>query len=137
MSDEYTYRSGGGCLDNLLWLGLIVGGLLFLASLGGDYEHTETTTNTRAGVLSGNQVEVLSRNQLNLWSDVQNCYGDYSCLTVISTTTTTAESTTTSNTDVTGERNVIYSQFDGRPLCWDPAINTYTDLACDPQGGQP
>ena len=81
-----------------------------------------TTQNTRSGTASGNQVEVMSRNQLNLWSDVQNCYGDYSCMTVISTTTSTVQNTTTdtrNTTTVNGDRNVIYSS-DGTKLCPDP-----------------
>lgn len=75
------------------------------------------TTNTRSGTASGNQVEVMSRNQLNLWSDVNNCYGDYSCMTVISTTTSTVQNTTTdTRTNVNGDRNVVVGS-DGAQLC--------------------
>jgi hypothetical protein len=94
-----------------------------------------STSNSRTGTLSGNQVEVMSRNQLNLWSDVQNCYGDYSCMTVVSTTTsTTANTTTDTRTTVNGDRNVVIGS-DGAQLCEDPVTHIMTTTAC--QGGQP
>jgi hypothetical protein len=101
-----------------------------------------TTTSTRSGTASGNQAELMSRNQLNLWSDVQNCYGDYSCMTVISTTSTTVDNTstsidTTTRTDVSGNGNTITSPINGALLCWDAALNTYTSSACGQQGGTP
>jgi hypothetical protein len=86
------YRSGGlGCI----WVAAAAFVILLLIAGGGGHGTTGGTnptnaTNSRTGTLSGNQVEVMSRNQLNLWSDVQNCYGDYSCMTIISTTTSTA-----------------------------------------------
>ena len=75
------------------------------------------TTNTRSGTASGNQVEVMSRNQLNLWSDVQNCYGDGSRPTIITTTTNTVQNTSTdTRTTVDGDRNVVIGS-DGARLC--------------------
>jgi len=94
------------------------------------------TTNTRSGTASGNQVEVMSRNQLNLWSDVQNCYGDASCITVITTTTSTVQNTTTdtrNTTTVNGDRNVVIGS-DGARLCEDPVTHIMTTTACE--GGQ-
>lgn len=92
------------------------------------------TTNTRSGTASGNQVEVMSRNQLNLWSDVQNCYGDGSCVTVITTTTTSTQNTSTdTRTTVNGDRNVVIGS-DGARLCEDPVTHIMTTTACE--GGQ-
>jgi hypothetical protein len=90
-----------------------------------------TTNNTRSGTASGNQVEVLSRNQLNLWSDVQNCYGDYSCMTIVTTTTSTVD--TRNTTTVNGDRNVVIGS-DGARLCEDPTTHIYSTMACE---GQP
>lgn len=123
MDENTSDRRGLGCI----W-GLIAGMAIVLLILGsgGPSSKNDTPgssiTNNRAGTASGNQVEVMSRNQLNLWSDVQNCYGDYSCMTVISTTTSTVQNTTTdtrNTTTVNGDRNVIYSS-DGTKLCPDP-----------------
>ena len=93
-----------------------------------------TTQNTRSGTASGNQVEVMSRNQLNLWSDVQNCNGDWSCVTIITTTTSTVQNTSTdTRTTVNGDRNVVIGS-DGARLCEDPATHIMTTTACE--GGQ-
>ena len=79
------YRPGGlGCI----WLAAAAFVVMLLVVSGGGRSTTGGTnptdaTNSRTGTLSGNQVEVMSRNQLNLWSDVQNCYGGYSCMTII------------------------------------------------------
>jgi hypothetical protein len=89
-----------------------------------------TTQNTRSGTASGNQVEVMSRNQLNLWSDVQNCYGDNSCITVITSTTSTVQNTSTdTRTTVNGDRNVVIGS-DGAQLCEDPQTHIFTTAAC-------
>lgn len=129
------YRPGGiGCI----WLAAAALVVMLLVMSGGGRSTTGGTnptdaTNSRTGTLSGNQVEVMSRNQLNLWSDVQNCYGDYSCMTIISTTTSTATSTTVDNTrnttTVTGDRNVVIGS-DGAKLCEDPQTHIYTTTAC-------
>lgn len=147
-ADGYTYRSGGmGCGT---WFSLGALAVLLLLALPSDRTSTQratsspgnsASTSTRAGTASGNQVELGSRNQLNLWSDVQNCYGDYSCMTVISTTSTTVDNTstsidTTTRTDVSGNGNTITSPINGKTLCWDEAIQMYTDIACG-QGGAP
>jgi len=136
--DEYNSdRRGLGCI----W-GLIAGMAIVLLILGsgGPSSKNDTPgssiTNNRAGTASGNQVEVMSRNQLNLWSDVQNCYGDYSCVTVITNTTTTVQNTTTdtrNTTTVNGDRNVVIGS-DGARLCEDPVTHIYTTSACE--GGQ-
>ena len=116
------YRPSGGGLGCVWWV--MVGALivLFVMASGPSKSSTNPTnaTNSRTGTLSGNQVEVMSRNQLNLWSDVQNCYGDYSCMTIVTTTTSTAENTTVDNTrnttTVNGDRNVVIGS-NGDRLC--------------------
>lgn len=78
-----------------------------------------TTQNTRSGTASGNQVDILSKNQLNIASDVTNCFGDGSCPTIITTTTTTVQNTTNdtrNTTTVNGDRNVVIGS-DGARLC--------------------
>ena len=136
MMDEY--RPSGSGLGCIWWV--MVGALivLFVMASGPSKSGTNPTnaTNSRTGTLSGNQVEVMSRNQLNLWSDVQNCYGDYSCMTVISTTTSTVQNTTTdtrNTTTVNGDRNVVIGS-DGAQLCEDPVTHIMTTTACE--GGQ-
>lgn len=120
---------------------MAAGGLCVLVAAmmmpgGGKSGEGGATTNSRTGTLSGNQVEVMSRNQLNLWSDVQNCYGDYSCMTVVTTTTSTVQNTTTdtrNTTTVNGDRNVVIGS-DGARLCEDPVTHIFTTTACE--GGQ-
>lgn len=119
---------GRSCASDVLmyvFIGVIA--IIVIATLSGGGDDG-STTNSRTGTLSGNQVELMSRNQLNLWSDVQNCYGDGSCSQVMTTTT----STSSVNTRITGDRNVIIGS-DGTPLCVDPATGIYS--ACD--GVQP
>jgi hypothetical protein len=88
--------------------------LLFaaLAMMGGDDQANGNTA------FSGN--EVLSRNQVNVLSDVYNtfydCYGAYSCVTTTNTTSTTTTSTTNAPVNVEGERNVVTG---GLRLCID------------------
>lgn len=119
MNDEYN-SNGLGCG---WWM--VAGALcvLFAAMMlpgdgkSGSGSGSGNATNSRTGTLSGNQVEVMSRNQLNLWSDVQNCNGDWSCVTVISTTTNTTQNTTTdTRTTVNGDRNVVIGS-NGDRLC--------------------
>ena len=131
MSDDYTYRSGPGCLP---WLLIGLGIVAFLA-LPGDYTSNKTDTHNRSGVLSGNQMELMSRNQLNIASDVVNCYGDYSCLTVITTTTSTVSNAST-DMSLDGDRNVV-QQTGGGMECYDAALKRYTPEACQAQGVQP
>ena len=131
MSD-YTSSSsgGGGCL---FWILFILGCLVVSAGMG-DYE--STGDRSRSGVLSGNQTEVLSRNQLNLWSEVENCYGDYSCMTVISTTSSNTDIATTAGGDVQyRDGGIVFG--DGVLRCWDTTNGGYTAEACQAQGGQP
>lgn len=129
-SGEYRPNNSGGCF----WLFIAgVGLILMLVAMPHGPSSKNTTpgssiTNNRTGTLSGNQVELMSRNQLNLWSDVQNCYGDYSCMTIISTTTETVQNTTTeTNNTVTGDRNNVYvSPVDGARFCKDEATGQYS-----------
>jgi hypothetical protein len=140
MSD-YTYSGagGGGCLSLLMLLA--AGGLLMFLLLPGEYE--SNGDRSRSGVLSGNQTEVLSRNQINIASEVQNCYGDYSCTTVISSTTT-SESNTSNNTDITTtaggdlqfkDGGIVFG--DGVLRCWDASAGGWVAEACQAQGVQP
>ncbi len=133
--DEYRPSGGGlGCGWWMMAGALIV---LFIMASGPSKSDSTPTTNSRTGTLSGNQVEVMSRNQLNLWSDVQNCYGDYSCMTIVTTTTSTVQNTTTdtrNTTTVNGDRNVVIGS-DGARLCEDPQTHIMTTSAC--AGGQP
>jgi len=130
--DEYR-PSGLGCGWWIVAGGLII--LLIMTRGGPSSKNTtpgSSITNSRTGTLSGNQVEVMSRNQLNLWSDVQNCYGDYSCMTIISTTTSTVQNTSTdtrNTTTVNGDRNVVIGS-DGAQLCEDPVTHIMTTTAC-------
>ena len=136
--DEYTYKPGGG-LGCIGWM--VAGALIALFFMAAGPDSTNTTpgssiSNNRTGTLSGNQVEVMSRNQLNLWSDVQNCYGDYSCITVVTSTTNTTQNTSTdvrTTTTVNGDRNVVIGN-DGARMCEDPTTHIYSTLACE---GQP
>lgn len=133
-------RGGIGCFGIAVAIAIMV---VVLAMVGdGDKNIVKkadgptTTQNTRSGTASGNQVEVMSRNQLNLWSDVTNCYGDNSCVTVITTTTSTVQNTTTdtrNTTTVNGDRNVVIGS-DGARLCEDPVTHIMTTTACE--GGQ-
>lgn len=119
--DEYKPDGNGlGCI----W-GLIAGMAIVLLILGsgGPSSKNDTPgssiTNSRAGTASGNQVDVLSKNQLNLWSDVTNCYGDNSCITIVTSTTTSVQNTTVdtrNTTTVNGDRNVVIGS-DGAQLC--------------------
>lgn len=120
---------GGGCLSVpvLLLVCLLLFGLLALA--GGD----DTTNGNTA--LSGN--EVMSRNQINVMSDVYNtyydCYGAYSCVTT--STSTTSTQTTNAPVTVEGDRNNVTTSPWGEAMCWDDSLQTYTTSAC--QGVQP
>lgn len=126
---EETPKSGIGCFGIAIAIGIMV----FALAMAGEGDKNIVkkadggqTTNTRSGTASGNQVEVMSRNQLNLWSDVQNCYGDYSCMTIVSTTTSTVENTTTdTRTTVNGDRNVVIGS-NGDRLCADPTTGIYS-----------
>ncbi len=123
---------GLGCGWWMLAGALVV--LLMAVAMPGDGKSGSgggATTNSRTGTLSGNQVEVMSRNQLNLWSDVQNCYGDYSCMTIVTTTTSTVD--TRNTTTVNGDRNVVIGS-DGARLCEDPQTHIMTTASCE--GGQ-
>ena len=67
---------------------------------------------------SNNTTHVLSDNNVRILSPDTNVYIN----------------SNNAPTNVTGDRNVITSPYDGAQLCWDAALNTYTSSAC---GGQP
>lgn len=127
--NDYSPDAGGGCLLPLAAALIIAFGIMM--SLG---DHTSSHNTTP--VLSGN--EVMSRNQINVLSDVQNnyydCIGSYSCVTTDNSTVIT--STTNAPVNVDGERNTIYSSS-GQLLCPNPANpNQWGDVAawCESAG---
>jgi hypothetical protein len=128
----------------LLFLALLVVAALAAIAGGGGKEGVKEAAkngidrsgNDTVNLGSGN--EVLSRNQLNLWSDVTNeyydCVGYGSCIV---TTDNRVETTTTDNrtsTTVNGDRNVI-TYPDGAVHCQSPDNpNAYSPTYCE--GGQ-
>ena len=131
MDSGYREDNGLGCLT---WFAVIIGlGAIFLMMVSGDSTTTTTTRDTRSGVLSGNQAELMSRNQLNVLSEVWNCFGDNSCLITSEMITTTTS--TNAPVEVVGDRNVITNEW-GQDMCWDANLNTWTSSAC-PMEGQP
>lgn len=118
--NDYNFDDGGGCLS-LPGLALAAMLLLFLLTLaGGD----DTTTNNA-------NVEALSRNQVNLWSDVRNEY--YNCLAAGSCVTSVTTTSTETNSPVTidGDRNTIM-QSDGQIACENPnAPGQYGTVWCE------
>ena len=119
---------GGGCLTWFVVFCLI--GFGFYMAGGGDGAAGRTTTNTTSTVNRTN-VEAFSRNQVNLFSGVQNCYGDGSCPSYVVTNTTTT---------VGGDRSTLNVQTGGGlPTCLDPTTGAYTSSACNGTyaGGQP
>lgn len=112
----YAPQHGGGCgtpvvASILLGCGLFLVAFAAGGGAGGGGSSTHTTT------------EVLSRNQVNILSDVNNCYGDGSCQTLIVTQT---QQVVTS-----GDRNDVQAGM--LPVCWDQALSTYTSSACGVQ----
>ena len=123
--------AGAGC-GALPWMLLVIAvcALGIISAGGGDGSAGRTTTNTTSTVNRTN-VEAFSRNQANLFSDVQNCYGDGSCPSYVVTTTTTA---------VGGDRSTLnVTTGGGLPTCLDPTTGAYTSSACNGTyaGGQP
>lgn len=96
---------------------LILLAFLFFVMVAGGRDTTTTTTEGRSGTLAGNQVDIASKNQFNLFSDVTNCYGDASCIFYTTQQTTTVNTVTS----VSGDRNIVnpYVQYlpDGTPIC--------------------
>lgn len=130
MNDDYR-GTGGGCGELMMYaaIGIFVF-MILMALAGGGSQKSGTTNNTTT--TNKTNVEVLSRNQVNLFSDVTNCYGDGSC--VNETTSTRTEANTTTDNRITGDRNMM--QAGGQQVCWDAALNTYTSAACN-GGGAP
>jgi hypothetical protein len=106
---SYSPNGNGGCL---MAVGAIVLAVMALVALAGGDSTGNTSTNTAS-------MEALSRNQVNLWSDVTNeyynCYAAGSCVT--SVTTTSTEST---STNVEGESNSVIYSSNGTRLCANP-----------------
>jgi hypothetical protein len=130
----YAPQYRGGCGVPVLATILLAGGLFLVAmGAGGGGSNTHTTTTTevmsRNQMLSNNRTNVTVAPQVNLWSDVRNCWGDGSCPTVIVTDTTTV---------VAGDRSDVTVQG-GLPVCLDPTTGAYTSSACGGTyaGGQP
>ena len=126
--DNEGNGGGGGCMLLLL----AAAAFALVMSLGGD----DTST-------SSANVEALSRNQVNLFSDVRNeyydCIGAGSCLWFNTTTANTTTATSNTSTNVDGDRNVIYSS-NGTRLCPNPdKPNEWGDVAawCEAIGVQP
>ena len=125
-SERGNSSGGGGCMLLLL----AAAAFALVMSMGGDSTHTHTTT------ANG---EALSRNQVNLFSDVRNeyydCIGAGSCIWFDSTNT----SSTTTNVD--GERNnvsIAPTVFpDGVLRCYDQTAQAWTVEECSRQGVQP
>ena len=121
MSYSQSYNSesgngnsgGGGCMLLLL----AAAAFALVMSMGGDDTHTHTTTDTRSGLLSGNQTELLSRNQMNILSDVWNCFGDNSCIITTELITNVTTSNEVMNLD--GDRNIVYAA-NGAMMCPNP-----------------
>lgn len=125
MSDEIEVSgSGGGCVLWLILVMLAVIGFAVVQPNTTTSTSTNTTTNTTS-VLSNN--ELMSRNQLNIFSTVHNYYGAQAG----QTNTTMTGSNNTTSTDITtqGDRSPIYSS-QGVRLCWDDRQQLYTDIAC-------
>ena len=107
------HNGGGGLLWLLLLLGIFFGVML----AGGG---------TRGGtqeILSGNRADLFSNNDVYLFS---RCIGDYACASI----------TTTVQTIDSARANVHVDTAGGLPMCWDPALSTWTSSACQ-TGGQP
>ncbi len=124
MNDYERLADASGCGFNLFLSVVAVAAALFLLTALGGGDSTHST---------GVDAEVLSRNQVNVLSDVRNEY--YDCLAANScvwydTTNTTSTSTSTSRTEVNGERNTII-QSDGQIACEDPNNpNQYATVFC-------
>ncbi len=118
----YSDNSNDGCL---LWIifgvALLLG--MVIMGAGGDVTKTNTTTTTTTNstsVLSNN--ELLSRNQLNLFSTVNNYFGANSGQTTNSTNTTT--------NSASGERSQITTDSAGNPMCWSEQTHMYIYSPC-------
>lgn len=85
---------------------------------GASVKQSQDETTTRSGVFSGNSMNFVP--QLNLGSTVNNCFGEYSCMTVVSSTESLSLT-----------RNTIV-QSDGQVACEDPQHpNQYATIYCD------
>jgi len=113
-------HDASGCLPYIL-VGLLIMFGYMLAGRGSTTPQGVMTTNTRTNT------EVMSRNQVNLFSDVANCYGDGSCPSYSLTQTV----------QTVGDRNAV--QVGAPGMCLDPTTGAYTSSACNGvyAGGQP
>lgn len=135
--EPHTVSSGGGggC-SPLFWIaGLAILFFVGMAVLGGNKSNSALATGSQntadhktTDVLSNNTAEVMSRNQLNLFSHVYNIWtSDGSSvgqflgeLTDKSTTSTSTETSTSTQSNVTGDRNNVMYSADGKKLCPEP-----------------
>lgn len=93
---------------------------------GASVNQSQDETYTRSGLLSGNSVNIVP--QINIASDVKNCLGDYSCMTVV------ISSTETSSSSLVGDRKTVV-QSDGQVACEDPQHpNQYATTYCPQEG---
>ncbi len=109
--DNGYMPEGSGCVTWII-IALAAAGLLLMMMSGGDHQ-----THTSA------DIEALSRNQVNLLSDVHNSFYDCnaagSCIWT-DTTTSTSTNTTSTSMDVSGNDNTIRYTDAGRPICPNP-----------------
>jgi len=127
--DESSAKSGCGFFG-ILFIALICC-LLVVAALRSAKRTTDSPGNDTAQVFSGNHV--MSDNQLNLFSDVNNfdCVGANACTINVGDQTTVTTNTTTSQTRIDGDRNTVYiSPIDGARFCVDPSQQMQTDGTC-------
>ena len=113
---------GGGLLWLLLLLGVFFGVMLAGGTRGGTQE-TLSGNLAENQLMSGNRADLLSGNDVYLFS---RCIGDYACASI----------TTTVQTIDSARANVQVDTAGMLPMCWDPALSTWTSSACQ-TGGQP
>ena len=105
--DNGYMPEGSGCVTWVI-VALAAAGLFLMMGSGDHQTHTSA------------DIEALSRNQVNLLSDVRNSFYDCnaagSCVWVDTATTSTTTSTTSTSTDITGDRNTVNN---GLRLCVD------------------
>lgn len=154
--ETHTVSSGGGSGGSgcLMIAGLLILLMVGAAVLGGNKSNSalatgsQNSTDTKTtDVLSNNTAEVMSRNQLNLFSRVYNLWvsdgssvGEFLGELKDDSTTTTSTSTdtrTSTQQNVTGDDNNVRYSSTGQKLCPDPNNpNSWGDVKewCDKAG---
>jgi hypothetical protein len=137
-------RSGSGCLLIILGLVVLVIGFSLGTRSGGGTsglkvdnppqgaQISQSKSTSRSGFASGNTLQFVP--QMNIASDVQNCLGDYSCSTIVSSTETLRnEVTLQSEGDLTvRDGGILFG--DGIVRCWNPNQGGWDTQSC-PSGG--